>query len=224
MLGLQSQNPEGLANIFERDAACDAMKQSILSKEADYQLAHGVFQGLQAELSIVPPIIALIMSIKSGGALANAAIIAELTEFSTLAIPSIAAILAAGGGVFLAAALTIAACESFNTCNGPPASLITFGEVLNSKAAPRASLVILGKVVSRIDLAVPGAVAALLYTPVYAAFEKMLLAAEGNYEAAYACCGGDCSSAVCQEASLGCLLSWGSFFSGDKLSLNCGAT
>ncbi len=43
---------------------------------------------------------------------------------------------------------------------------------------------------------------------------------DNYYKLAATCCSVNCDSAICQQASLGCVLSWGDFWGGGLL--NCG--
>ena len=50
----------------------------------------------------------------------------------------------------------------------------------------------------------------------------LLVGVDNYYQLAAACCSVNCDSAICQQASLECSLTWGDFWGGRLL--NCGIT
>ncbi|KAK3384105.1 hypothetical protein B0T24DRAFT_715869 [Lasiosphaeria ovina] len=189
---------EVLGALASRDTGCESAIRSIHNKVTDFKAAEFWADQLTGFVAIVTPL--------------------ALAASSSAAIP-------VGGLVFgivgMAVVSMMATCKLYNTCSGIPPFL------LDASKAFYANPTLQGfqNVVPYVTAPPPwvnsvGWVAAGLDFYMDYIFEH----AANSYRQAETCCEQNCASAVCAQASLGCLLTWGEFFSGQKGSLNCGAT
>lgn len=128
------------------------------------------------------------------------------------------AVLALVGGV-------AAACASLNNCPGLPPALVAALQGALKYPTTKNGLALLkaigveaewlqNNLGSQTGLAAAGVLGA--------AVEAMLANAQASYTNALACCGNDCSSAVCNQAAAGCLKEWGSALF-TPAGANCGS-
>lgn len=122
-----------------------------------------------------------------------------------------APLLATLGITYFAAAAMVNSCDVFQTCNGLPDSLVAVVKIINGALAS-------GKI-STFPL-VPGLKPIAGYAGAAGSLFTfaMLKIGQSYFKKAEACCATNCAGAVCQQAGLGCVLTFSS-----QATLDCAA-
>lgn len=205
----------GRSELVTRDD-CSNMRTSIQNSINDFEIGKGLFDAAASALASYVTFSAAIEA--AGYVSATAFAIEFLAPFAM---------------VYLA---TIAFCDAFDNCSFLPPSLVGAANAVNGKLDAPAGVAVLagwieqalanGQKLEKV-MAPLTAGAGLLFLGLYGAqvaTDIILTNAEKYYEAALKCCGSDCSSAVCQQAARGCLMTHASFFLGTEGNgLNCAA-
>lgn len=196
--GNDTATPTTTSLAIRQDTSCASAIAAIQSKQAALANARKLFDAAIALVGDVP-----------------------FVEAEILALDPPLAIFAAGVGMTAFALLVaVAACDKFNTCDGLPPGLVAIGNIfLKAAAGVKAQDVIdaaVDKGVSEFESIVEDNV------PEAKLVGALFDGVDQYYQLAAACCGVSCDSAICQQASLGCSLTWGNFWGGGLL--NCGMT
>ena len=204
----------GSSDLVQRDT-CDSMRASISNSLKNFEAGKALFD-------------AAVIALYSYGTLALAL---QSAGYATVAAANIELL----GGFTLVFLMTVAACEAFDDCSFFPPSLVSATKNVAGKLHANAGLAAFFNLISKEGSAVNQVTKTLTagagvgFLGVIAAegyVDFILGAAIKYYKSALDCCDGDCESAVCQQASLGCLLGTGEFWRGDEVGekgLNCRA-
>lgn len=136
-------------------------------------------------------------------------------------------------GLTLGFFMAMASCGAFNDCDGFPPTLVSFTESVMGPLHTLEGSGILHEIIENNEGKVAASISEALQSVKGLTFgalnsvegytNALLEAAINSYTGALTCCGNDCMAAVCQQASTGCLLETGSYWSFPSGGQNCAA-